>query len=353
MAQFAASMGKRPDLSELTKGIIIGSRAAGTSLKEAAAMTNVSEKTVSRIYLAWKSGRGIASRKRNSGRKSGETERAQRRLHRIVATNRRQTTQQITRNFNVAQDTSVSERTIRRRLQKIGLRSCKPLRKPLISPKNKKLRLEWCRQRLDWTADQWKSVLWSDESRFTLFPTDGRARIWRKSDEALHPANIIPTVQAAGGSIMVWGTFSWHGRAPLVVFEGIVDSNDYLSLLKRELLPEVRRIFPEGRAIFQDDNAPIHRAKIVREWFSQHSAILTHLPWPPQSPDLNPIEHVWELLERRIRQRPCQPSSLTALRVFLQQEWHNIPDLDLQHLVESMPKRVRAVIAAKGGNTKY
>jgi len=75
------------------------------------------------------------------------------------------------------------------------------------------------------------------------------------------------------------------------------------------------------------------------------------LPWPPCSPDLNPIEHVWDILGRRMQHHECR--NLSELFRALKEEWDNVPQEDLDHLISSMPRRVGAVISVKGGHTRY
>ena len=77
------------------------------------------------------------------------------------------------------------------------------------------------------------------------------------------------------------------------------------------------------------------------------------LDWSAQRPDLNPIEHLWDELERRQRARPNHPTSVLDLTKVLVAEWKQVPAATFQHLVESLPRRVEAVIAAKGGPTPY
>ena len=107
----------------------------------------------------------------------------------------------------------------------------------------------------------------------------------------------------------------------------------------------------ENAYIFQDDNAAVHRAKIVIDWKDDN--LIGSLPWPAQSPDLNPIEHVWDYLERRVRGRSPTPKSKADLVSALQEEWVTISPEYLENLVSGMPRRVHAVIDNKGYPTKY
>ncbi len=88
---------------------------------------------------------------------------------------------------------------------------------------------------------------------------------------------------------------------------------------------------------FQQDNAPCHKAQIISDWFLEHDNEFTLLKWPPQSPDLNPIEHLWDVVEREIRIMDVQPTNLQQLRDANMLIWTKIYEECFQHLVESMP----------------
>jgi hypothetical protein len=117
--------------------------------------------------------------------------------------------------------------------------------------------------------------------------------------------------------------------------------------------PMCQTLFPEGDAIFQDDNAPIHTARIVKNWHEEHDSELEHMNWPPQSPDLNIIEHLWCTLEQQVRNRYPPPSCLDELEKVLMEEWLKIPIEQVKKLYDSIPRRIEAVLKAKGGPTPY
>ena len=150
---------------------------------------------------------------------------------------------------------------------------------------------------------------------------------------------------------MVWSCFNWNGLGPLVIIDGIMDSKKYIALLE-EMKGKMAQLFGNlDGLIYQQDNAPCHKAKVVMKWFEKRKVPL--LPWPAQSPDLNPIEHLWDELDRRVRAHNPIPSNLTELKVVLQEEWVKIPPPVYQKLILSMKNRVAAVIAAKGAPTRY
>ncbi len=97
--------------------------------------------------------------------------------------------------------------------------SRRPHRVPLLSAKNRKKSLQFALAHQNWTIEDWKTVAWSDESRFLLRHSDGRVGIWCKEHESMDSSCLVSTVQAAGGGVMVWGIFSWHTLGPLVLIE--------------------------------------------------------------------------------------------------------------------------------------
>ncbi|KAG5841041.1 hypothetical protein ANANG_G00195380 [Anguilla anguilla] len=117
--------------------------------------------------------------------------------------------------------------------------------------------------------------------------------------------------------------------------------------------PFMATVFPGGSGLFQQGNAPCHTAKIVQEWFEEHDKEFMVLPWPPNSPDLSPIEHLWDVLEKQVRSMEAPPHNLQDLKDLLLTSWCQISEDTFRGLVESMPRRVRAVLAARGGPTQY
>ncbi|GBP15894.1 Transposable element Tc1 transposase [Eumeta japonica] len=128
-----------------------------------------------------------------------------------------------------------------------------------------------------------------------------------------------------------------------------MDKHVYLPILKENLDASANKMgLPAGGFYFQHDNDPKHTALDVKLWMLYN---ITHLPTPPQSPDLNPIENLWAYLEEKIREHNI--SSKTLLKQALLQEWEKIPEEMCRILVESMPRRLTAVCNNNGYGTKY
>ncbi|GBL78764.1 Transposable element Tc1 transposase [Araneus ventricosus] len=144
-----------------------------------------------------------------------------------------------------------------------------------------------------------------------------------------------------------------HGRLWLiVVVEQTMKAVNYLNIIADQLHPYMAFVFPIGNGIFQQDNAPCHKAQIVLEWFEEHTDEFHLMCWPPNLPDLNPMEHIWDVMERQLRAQTPR-LNISTLRDHCLDIWYNLSPVMYQKLVASMPRRVAAVLKAKGGATRY
>ncbi|GFX30756.1 transposable element Tc1 transposase [Trichonephila clavipes] len=104
-------------------------------------------------------------------------------------------------------------------------------------------------------------------------------------------------------------------------------------------------------AVFRKDNARPHVAKTVKSYLDSQQVQL--LPWPAYSSDMSPIEHVWDIVGRRLARDLRPVASADELWLRIQTIWNTLPQTDIQNLFNSMPRRVAALIAARGGHIKY
>lgn len=237
---------------------------------------------------------------------------------------------------------SCRKSTITAALHQSGLYGRVARRKPLLSARHMKARMEFAKMVRN-------KILWSDETKIELFGLNSKRYVWRKPGTAPHLSNTVPTVKHGGGSIMLWGCFSAAGTGRLVAIEGKMNAAKYRDILDENLLQSAQDLRLGRRFTFQQDNDPKHTAKITKEWL--HNNSVTVLEWPSQSPDLNPIEHLWRDLKMAVHQR--LPSNLTELERICKEEWQRIPKSRCEKLVASFPKRLMAVLDQKGASTKY
>ncbi len=143
---------------------------------------------------------------------------------------------------------------------------------------------------------------------------------------------------------MVWGCISANGMGSLHVLEGTMNAERYIKVFEQQMLPSRRRLFQGRPCVFQQDNAKPHTAAITTAWL--HSRRVRLLNWPACSPDLSPIENIWRIIKREIRQR--RPQTLQQLETYIKQEWDQIPTPKLQKLITSMPRRLQTEMLHHG-----
>ncbi|UYV77475.1 hypothetical protein LAZ67_15001152 [Cordylochernes scorpioides] len=327
-----------------TRGMVIGLKRAGWSIRQIAADTHLGASTVHRLWRRWLE-QGNVAINRNVGATRVTSARVDRRILRQAVAAPQVTCTAILQHVQDTLDHSISTRTISRRLVANGLHSCRPLRRLPLTPPNRRQRLEWCRARSTWMTE-WHRVVFSDESRFCLSSDSRRVRVWRRRGERSNPAAIAerPTVRQRG--IMVWGAIAYDSRSPLLRIQGTMTAQRYVDdVLRPVTLPYLQGV---PNALYQQDNARPHTARISQQALQD----VQMLPWPPYSPDLSPIEHVWDIIIRRLHALP-QPRSEDELWQMVEREWRAIPQDAIRTLIDSLPRRVAACIAVRGGPTCY
>lgn len=294
--------------------------------------------------------RGVVATAKGRGRKKVTSPKDDRMIVRLAIRDRCKSSKAIKLDLESA-GIVVSAPTIRRILVRAGLRARKRLQKPLLNPEQRRKRVVWARDHLGWTPDDWRQVLWSDETRISIFGSDGIRYVRRRPNEAHIPECTKPTVKHPT-SVMIWGCMAQSGIGRIVVLDGTVNAERYLEeVLKRPMLLSAADIFgPGGEFIFQQDGAPCHTAKKVMTWCKMNH--ITVMDWPGNSPDLNPIENLWSRLKRLVALE--KPTTRRTLIEAILKCWnHAITPNDLNRLVDSMHRRCKAVVAARGYATRY
>ena len=307
------------------------------SMGELSKQYNVSKCVIHNIVKKKRETGTVADRPR-SGRPRISTTRDDRTLVRLSLRHRFYTAGALRHLWSVPASTS----TIKRRLFNAGLRGCVSMKKPPLTSLHRKQRLLWCRARQDWTLDQWRSIIFSDESSFSLLPTTTRLFVRRRPNESHSLSCISPSLKWRTPKLMVWGAISGAGVGPLHRCTGNINQHVY-----RSILNEYEDYLSNG--ILAQDNAPCHKTNLIKMWMDEHG--VQAIPWPSCSPDLNPIEQIWAYLKRSMQGKHFD--SKDSLWQELNRLWVLLSPDFIRRYVDSMPRRVSAVIAAKGGNTRY
>ncbi len=345
---------KRRRISDIQRGAAVALHKRGLTVREIEKETGVSRSSVQRLVKKHRQGAPLQAGKK-TGRPLLSTTRQDRVLKRIVRGSpdkRRKTRSEIAHEWRSATGINASPWTISGRLKKLGFKSRVAAKKPFTSPANIAQRVLWCKEHRGWTLEQWETVLWSDETSVQLHPTRPK-RVWRTKNERLQPDCQNPTIKHGGGSIQVWGCFSASGIGGLHLIEGIMDRHVYRDILEDSMLPILRE---SGASIFQQDNSRVHTAKLCTEFLSSCEAVKEVMDWPSQSPDLNPIEHVWDHVKRQLNAENLSrgyPANREELWERISRVWVALEPDYFRGLVHSMPRRIAAVIKNRGHPTRY
>lgn len=285
------------------------------------------------------------------GRKSTMTSRDYRKLERLVKTYRRESLKDITDQFNENRERPVSKRTVQLHLHKNGFVRRVAKKKLVIREVNRKKRLSWCREKRKLTVgNYWRKVIFSDESKIVV-GQNSRVYIWRKRGEGWRPDLVEARRAKPSYEVMIWGCISWHGVGTITAVNGNINAEKYQQVLNDNLWPVIVRHFPNEQYIFQDDNAPVHRARSTQDFIHRNG--ITTMSWPAQSPDLNIIENLWLLLKRKLQARVGRIENKDDLFREIQRVWTSITPQYVQSLYNTIPRRLQSVIRLKGHLTKY
>ncbi len=207
--------------------------------------------------------------------------------------------------------------------------------KPLLNQRQRQKHLTWAVEKKNWTVAQWSKVLFSDESKFCISFGNQGPRVWRKSGEAQNPCCLKSSVKFPQ-SVMIWAAMSSAGVGPLCFLKSTVNAAIYQEILEHIRLPSADKLYGDADFIFQQNLAPAHTAKGTKSWFNDHG--VTVLDWPANSPDLNPIENLWGIVKRKMRD--TRPNNADELKATVKETWASIPPQQCHKLITSMPRQI-------------
>lgn len=337
------------NLTTEIKQLIVNLREEGYRWIKIAEVVGRPESTIRAVYRRFQATgsvetchRGGAVRKLSA---RGEAD-----LLRFVRKNRGRTLNDLVALFNIGRDSTISLSTLRRVLSKhkIGWRVQK--KSVRITEVNRKKRLLWCRQHRWWTvAQQWSKVIFSDESQVVI-GGNNKVYVWRSPGEGYYP-DCLDVPRQPKVSCMIWGCITWNGIGTLCKVDGNINALKYREVLEDQLWPVIARHFPNGDYRFQDDNAPVHRARLITDYKRDNS--VNGMTWPAQSPDLNIIENIWWRIKRTLRKQAQRINTRDELFAAIHRVWDNITLAHVQNLYNSLPRRMQACLRNKGYMTKY
>jgi hypothetical protein len=245
-----------------------------------------------------------------------------------------------------------SVRTVRHTLKEAGLKAGSKKNKPQLLEKHYEQRRTFALKHRYWTVEDWKRVVWSDETKVNRVGFGGREWVWKRPGSAITEQHVKGKVKFGGGGLMMWGCMTAQGVGYACRINGGLDGKLYECILDDEFLKTLEDYGLEmDEIIFQHDNDSKHTSNIARQWFKDKGVKV--LKWPSRSPDLNPIEDLWHRLKQQLAAYPTEARNIDELWERVQVEWEKILVHACVELIESMPKRIAAVRKAKGGYTKY
>lgn len=342
------------------RGRAIGMLEAGKRRKSVAEELGVSLRTVAYWWSNFKR-TGSTAKKARSGRPKilGRVEKI------VIAKSvgkKHQSLRKLSKRFK-SKDLQGSKNTIHRYMRKeLGLKALHRRKIPLLTKKHIQDRLAFCQRVKKWTVEDWKQVVFSDESPFELYhPANSKNDvIWAKNPSDVEP---VP-VPKFSPSVMVWGAMSFSGLTKLhIVPQGQTVNQEYYcsEILEGCLFPRLEKNLPRGpkfesamvpnmsEIVFQQDGARAHTARKTQDLLC---AKIPHFwdkdMWPANSPDLSPIENLWSILGDKLEEQKQKPTTVAGLERSLKNAWNKIPKETLENLIHSLPGRVQAVLEAKG-----
>ena len=298
---------------------------------------NVSRITISRLIIRFRKTGRTKNRSRN-GRPRVASQRQDRHLRLNHLRNRMTRTEDTARRTPGLANVSISGQTVHRRLRNSGFRARRPVVGPILKQRHRTARLAWAHAHRRWRLHTLQHILFSHESRFSLRFSDGRYCVYRRRRERFTDQSVYETDRF--GCAIVLARICHDGRTQLKVVQGTLNAVKY----REDILHPIVLSFLQQRNFdhaFQHDNAKSHVARVFQDFLIQNH--IRVLSWPALSPDLSPIELLWDELGRGFRHRQMPPETVQKLHDTLVHEWNNIPQAFIQRLIGSICRRCESL----------
>ncbi|KAJ4433285.1 hypothetical protein ANN_15544 [Periplaneta americana] len=235
--------------------------------RQIAAECHIGLATVNSIIKRYREiGSIIPKKKGNCGRKRKTSPADDRLIVRKSKLNPRLTAVDLTRELMTTTGANIHVTTVRRRLLEAGRRARKPIKKQLLNPVMCKKRLMWAKLHQHWTVNDWKNVLFSDESHFEVH--GHRVSYVRKGSEKVTAAHLQQAPKYLP-KVIFGDCFTHEGPGALIPIKGMMNSDKYIHLMETRIVPQLQKSFPDGRGMFQQDLAPCHTSRKTTELFNK------------------------------------------------------------------------------------
>lgn len=334
-------------LSTEDKGIIVGMSLSGMSQRSIAAKLGKPRSTIEYVLKKFHNDGTVVTRKAIR-RHCKLTDRGRRELGRILTQNRRIPLISIIEKMTE----KVCVRTLRKEMKRIGFRNRVAAKKPFLNDKHKADRLAFAKKYQTWKVIDWMNVIWTDESSFEVGKNYRQVKVWRRAYERYSWDCLAPIFKSGRTSVMIWGAFTGYEKCPIVIMPSDRrTSADFVDIVYEGRLSGFYFMHHNPQSLhLMEDGAPVHRSTLPKQWREAHK--IKKITWPANSPDLNPIENVWMILKDFV-QNETRPNNRDELVKSIERAWEAISMETLDILIASMPHRMKAVINAGGGSTKW
>lgn len=339
---FGRPSGCIDQLTQVERAAIITLHKVGWIGRDIAQTIKCSENTVSLWLNRWKDEHSVADADR-SGRPRCTTDETDQDIMLYSNTHHNAVPTDIRREMEL----DVSSRTVRRRLCEIDLHTYVKRHEHAFTELDLKRRIAFAEGYSTWGDAEWRRILWSDHTLFTL-DYQTREYVVRPPGHA-YDSEYLQQEDRLQGAVWLWGCFCADGLGHAELYEGTLDAVRYQRILALNLVRSAHTFWPKGQWWYQQDNASPHAAGTSRAWFHTHGVDL--IDFPPWSSDLSPIENLWNDLKRRVYAH--HPKTMEDLENWIGKEWVATEIDYCNTTCLSMPHRFELLLANKGHKIKY
>lgn len=357
LAEITPNRSRNHELSPYQRALIVGRKLGGQSAREIADAENTPIRTVY-ATIEKSDYRDDGLSKPRSGRPRNYTEADEQLILNYVRHNPKSTWRQTIQGLNL----NIGKSTYKTILRRHHISKWRAAKRPYLQQHHAEARLQFAEERATWSQDIWDTIIWSDECSVERGSGQRSEYVFRTPQQKWDIDKIQTVNKSKDIRIMIWAAFSiTGGRSECVIMERDEEAakNGFTARSYLHVLQEHMPTIYEPGLIFMQDNARIHTAKIIKQYFQESTIEL--LKHPPYSPDLNPIEHLWRKLKELVHEMhpellhltSTSDESYTLLENAIKDAWDAIPQRYFDAVVNSMQRRCQAVISVQGWQTRY